>query len=746
MRRWLAGGAVFLLFILVLTSGSSYFGLDAAKQGTTSDDDRKMAVALVNEDEGGQFNGKKYTFGNEFVKSIEKDNSQDWYVVSRGMAENGLNDNTYNMMIVIPSDFTKRALSIDSKNPQNIVLNYKVNASDSSALKEKAEKTAGSILEDFNRRIIDVYFASVLGNLHDAQDNVSALVNEEKKHTSDYIQHVKAPIAGYTGQFATVQDQSQLSKEVFKGFQDLLKSNSSVLADGKKEGDSLQNDYLDYVKMKNMTDSLAKNFSDRLLSLNDALTSEAVKQQLDGLNLANEAVRAQFSNKTGEDANIRFESDTIRQYLADTANALRAQQNDLETTLQSDLQQSISGQLQKNFSAGDQKVPLNRFFEGPDKAIRAAIEREIEKLPALKLEEIENAGLDESVSSGLKNVISVTNQYDEEFGYTPLAKIETLPIVEQVEDIKKNLEENGLVLSDEVADLPEMKKDGQIFTLQIPDAFTLEKLTFVLPGGEEKTYGANDVKDNGVTLPKTAQGPFSVKAKVILKKDREDVKLFEPVAWSWKIKQEDATDSKGKTGDDESGQKENGKMEKNSKTGDARTNAAHASKGGTTVSRTSESTGGNENSGAGDKGDSGSKGSGSSNGGSPANSGTETGNKAGNTPGNGSGTSTTNDNPGTGSGTGNGAGNAPGNGSGTGTANDNPGNGTTNDNPDNGTGTGNGAGNTDNGTGTGTGTDPQNPGNGDAGNGGPGTQAETRAAHSSQNRSPLSTIRFHTKR
>ena len=745
MRRWLAGGAAFLLFIFVLTSGSSYFGLDAAKQGTTSDDDRKMAVALVNEDEGGQFNGKKYTFGNEFVKSIEKDNSQDWYVVSRGMAENGLNDNTYNMMIVIPSDFTKRALSIDSKNPQNIVLNYKVNASDSSALKAKAEKTAGSILEDFNRRIIDVYFASVLGNLHDAQDNVSALVNEEKKHTSDYIQHVKAPIAGYTGQFATVQDRSQLSKEAFKGFQDLLKSNSSVLADGKKEGDSLQNDYLDYVKMKNMTDSLAKNFSDRLLSLNDALTSEAVKQQLDGLNLANEAVRAQFSNKTGEDANIRFESDTIRQYLADMANALRAQQNDLETTLQSDLQQSISGQLQKNFNAGDQKVPLNRFFEGPDKSIRAAIEREIEKLPALKLEEIENAGLDESVSSGLKNVISVTNQYDEEFGYTPLAKIETLPIVEQVEDIKKNLEENGLVLSDEVADLPEMKKDGQIFTLQIPDAFTLEKLTFVLPGGEEKTYGANDVKDNGVTLPKTAQGPFSVKAKVILKKDREDVKLFEPVAWSWKIKQEDATDSKGKTGDDESGQKENGKMEKNSKTGDAR-KAAHASKGETTVSGTPKSTGRNANSGAGDKGDSGSKGSGSSNGGSPANSGTETGNKAGNTPGNGSGTSTTNDNPGTGSGTGNGAGNAPGNGSGTGTANDNPGNGTTNDNPDNGTGTGNGAGNTDNGTGTGTGTDPQNPGNGDAGNGGPGTQAETRAAHSSQNRSPLSTIRFHTKR
>ncbi|WP_202622451.1 type VII secretion protein EsaA [Heyndrickxia coagulans] len=708
MRRWLAGGAVFLLFILVLTSGSSYFALDAAKQGATSDDDRKMAVALVNEDEGGQFNGKKYTFGNEFVKSIEKDNSQDWYVVSRGVAENGLNDNTYNMMIVIPSDFTKRALSIDSKNPQNIVLDYKVNASDSSALKAKAEKTAGSILENFNRRIIDVYFASVLGNLHDAQDNVSALVNEEKQHTSDYMTHVNAPIAGYTGQFATVQDRSQLSKEAFKGFQDLLESNSSVLADGKKEGDSLQNDYLDYVKMKSMTDSLAKIFTDRLLSLNDALTSEAVKQQLDSLHLGNEAVRAQFSNKTGENANIRFESDTIRQYLADTANALRAQQNDLETTLQSDLQQSISGQLQKNFNAGDQKVPLNRFFEGPDKAIRAAIEREIEKLPALKLEEIENAGLDESVSSGLKNVISVTKQYGEEFGYTPLAKNETLPIVKQVQDIKKNLEENGLVLTDEVADLPEMKKDGQMFTLQIPDAFTLETLTLVLPGGEEKTYGADDVKNNGVALPKTAQGPFSVKAKVVLKKDREDaVKLFEPVAWSWKIKQEDAGDSKGKTGDDGSSQKKNGKMEKSSTAGNTRTKAVNTNQGRTTVIRTSESAGGNANSGAGDKGDGGSKGSGSSDGGNPANSSTGTGNKAGNTD-NGPGAGNEAGNaPDNGSGTGNGAFNTPGNGPGTGTANDNPGNGS-------------GTGNTDNGQGAGTGTDSQNPGNGAAGNGGTG--------------------------
>lgn len=545
MRIRLAGAVVSLLFIFVLTSGSSYLALDAANHGTT-DDEQKMAVALVNEDEGGQFNGKEYTFGNEFVKNIEKDNSQDWYVVSRGVAENGLNDNTYNMMIVIPSDFTKKALSFDSKNPQNIVLDYKVNASDSSALKAIAEKTARSILENFNRRIIDVYFASILGNLHSAQDNVSALVNEEKKHTSDYINHVNAPIAGYTGKFAAIQDRSKHSKEAFKGFQDLLKSNDSVLAGGKKEWDLFQNDYLNYVKMKNMTDSLAKNFGDHLLSFNEALSSEAVKQQIDSLILANEAVRAQFSDKGDENANIRFESNVIRQYLADTADSLRTQQKDLETVLHSDLQQFISEQLEKKFSEGNQ-ISLKQFFEGPDKAIRTAIEQEIDKLPALKIEEIENARLDESISSNLKNVISVTKQYDEEFGYTPSPKKEVLPIVEQVDNVKKSLEEIGLVLTDEVEDLPEMKKDGQIFTLQIPDAFTLERLTLTLPSGEEKTY--KEVNEDGIKLPKTTQGSFSVKAKVVLKKNQEDaVQLFEPVAWSWKINQEDAENSKGKSG------------------------------------------------------------------------------------------------------------------------------------------------------------------------------------------------------
>ena len=49
-----------------------------------------MTVALVNEDQGTVFEGNKIAFGDQFVKNVNKNTKQEWYVVSRGVAESGL--------------------------------------------------------------------------------------------------------------------------------------------------------------------------------------------------------------------------------------------------------------------------------------------------------------------------------------------------------------------------------------------------------------------------------------------------------------------------------------------------------------------------------------------------------------------------------------------------------------------------------------------------------------------------------
>ena len=99
--------------------------------------------------------------------------------MSRGVAESGLKNNNYNMMIVIPNDFSRKAVAIDSELPEKLTLNYKVNATGNKDLKAEAENTASAILEDFNKQIIDVYFASIIGKLQGAQDNIGKIIEKE---------------------------------------------------------------------------------------------------------------------------------------------------------------------------------------------------------------------------------------------------------------------------------------------------------------------------------------------------------------------------------------------------------------------------------------------------------------------------------------------------------------------------------------------------------------------------------------
>ena len=94
MKKLERGVFVFLVLVLALSAGISYLALHQAVKASKDYDVEKMAVAIVNEDQGSEFNGEEYEFGTEFIQNIEKDNTHNWYVVSRGVAESGLNEDT----------------------------------------------------------------------------------------------------------------------------------------------------------------------------------------------------------------------------------------------------------------------------------------------------------------------------------------------------------------------------------------------------------------------------------------------------------------------------------------------------------------------------------------------------------------------------------------------------------------------------------------------------------------------------
>src|SRR5690625_4932267 len=95
----------------ILTFRLSYLAFNE-HSSEVDNEERRMSIALVNEDEGAIFSDHRIIFGDQFSDSINKDSKHDWYVVSRGVAESGVDRNVYDMMIIIPNYFSEKSLSI----------------------------------------------------------------------------------------------------------------------------------------------------------------------------------------------------------------------------------------------------------------------------------------------------------------------------------------------------------------------------------------------------------------------------------------------------------------------------------------------------------------------------------------------------------------------------------------------------------------------------------------------------------
>ena len=544
MKKIERGVLLFLVLILALSSGISYLAFNQVSKSNANNDDEKMTVALVNEDQGSQFNDKNYEFGAEFIKNIEKDDTHDWYVVSRGVAESGLSRNVYNMMIVIPNDFTEKALSIDSKSPERVVLNYKINASDNGNLKAKAEKTASAILGDFNRQIIDVYFASVIGNLHDAQDNIGTLVNKEQVYTNFYNHTIHRPLAGYTAQFGAVESNTKISRDNFTGLQDLLKGFETSLGEDVAASNTYQSSFLDYTKMHAANGLLTKGFSGQLNLLDREMNNDDVVQQLDFLISANNAINDQFHQKDHQPATILSESAALQEYLTNTKEKMDKLDTELSETLASDMQQAITDKLKKeiqNTSGQEQSVSMNHIFAVPDNNARSALQKQIDLLPSINGNDLDGLGLSDKTVTQLKNVIAVTNKYNQEFAYIPNREANSIPLSEKVKQVKNDLRTNGVTLTDSVQ-LEKNKKNGQEFTLSIPKEFEIKRVLLSLPNSEEMDYTEPFLHNDKIKLPSTDKGQFTVKVDVILHNMDAILDVFQPITWNWELDQKDITD------------------------------------------------------------------------------------------------------------------------------------------------------------------------------------------------------------
>ncbi|PGE13771.1 type VII secretion protein EsaA [Bacillus pseudomycoides] len=522
---------MFIILALVFATGTSYLALNKKLKKEDEKSTPKMTVALVNEDQGTDFEGNKIAFGDQFIKNINKDNNQQWYVVSRGVAENGLKNNNYNMMIVIPNDFSRKAVSIHAEAPEKLTLSYKVNATGNKELKTEAEKTAASILEDFNRRIIDVYFASIIGKLQAAQDNIGTIVDKEQAHMKVYKTDVHNPLANYTQQFKTVQDYTGVSVNSFKGFEGVLQRFGQTIDEGAKSNATYLGGFDNLQNLQTGNNLLANNFSNQLNQFNSDLSTNDVLKQLSALESANKVIASHF-NDSDKQSNALTDSTAIQQYLTDVTNKMKSYDEELADKLKKNIQETINEKLKAKLSGNNTKeIYLNTLMQQPDNQINEQIKSLINKLASMDVEEINRLTLPDETKTQLKNVVQVSKKYGEEnsFHYEGSNDI---PLENTIKNIKKGLATDGIIFEDKekVA-----KMDGeQMFNLQLPEGFELYSSTEALMiNGQD--YTADYLSNGSVKLPSREEGELSVGVRVKLSDENAKIDVFTPVTWKWNL-------------------------------------------------------------------------------------------------------------------------------------------------------------------------------------------------------------------
>ncbi|WP_180254640.1 type VII secretion protein EsaA [Bacillus pseudomycoides] len=522
---------LFIILALVFATGTSYLALNKKLKKEDEKSTPKMTVALVNEDQGTVFEGNKIAFGDQFIKNINKDNNQQWYVVSRGVAENGLKNNNYNMMIVIPNDFSRKAVSIHAEAPEKLTLSYKVNATGNKELKTEAEKTAASILEDFNRRIIDVYFASIIGKLQAAQDNIGTIVDKEQAHMKVYKTDVHNPLANYTQQFKTVQDYTGVSVNSFKGFEGVLQRFGQTIDEGAKSNATYLGGFDNLQNLQTGNNLLANNFSNQLNQFNSDLSTNDVLKQLSALESANKVIASHF-NDSDKQSNALTDSTAIQQYLTDVTNKMKSYDEELADKLKKNIQETINEKLKAKLSGNNTKeIYLNTLMQQPDNQINEQIKSLINKLASMDIEEIDRLTLPDETKTQLKNVVKVSEKYGEENNIRYEGPND-IPLENTIKNIKKGLATDGIIFEDKekVA-----KMDGeQTFNLQLPEGFELYSSTEALMiNGQD--YTADYLSNGSVKLPSREEGELSVGVRVKLSDENAKIDVFTPVTWKWNL-------------------------------------------------------------------------------------------------------------------------------------------------------------------------------------------------------------------
>lgn len=134
----------------------------------------KVPVAIVNEDEGATFNDEEMKIGDEFVAKLKESDDFDWSFISKEEALKGIENNDYYLMLEIPAQFSKQAVSLVGDNPQQAELIYTPNEGYNFLASQIGNTAINELSSRLNQQITETYVSSIYDKLGELLDGLTA--------------------------------------------------------------------------------------------------------------------------------------------------------------------------------------------------------------------------------------------------------------------------------------------------------------------------------------------------------------------------------------------------------------------------------------------------------------------------------------------------------------------------------------------------------------------------------------------
>lgn len=149
--------AALLLAILYCILPSFYAWINIKACWNPYANTNNLPVAIINNDEGTEYNGKNINAGDNIVSALRKNKSIGWVFIDEWQGNYGLNEGKYYAVIEIPNDFTKGLVSLTTSVPKRPDIIYRVNEK----LNAIAEKITNAAKDKLTQNVKNTFIKTV---------------------------------------------------------------------------------------------------------------------------------------------------------------------------------------------------------------------------------------------------------------------------------------------------------------------------------------------------------------------------------------------------------------------------------------------------------------------------------------------------------------------------------------------------------------------------------------------------------